>query len=319
MNKASTWFAAVLLSLASAAAPAQSYPARPVTIILPGAPGGGPDVIARVVADRLSQAWQQPIVILNRPGAGGLLGAQAAAAAKPDGYTLYMAIASSFTVLPHLQPNMPLDMRRDIVPVGLVGEQPFVIGVSAALGVSTLDELIALAKKRPGEITFGAPRGTMPHIAMTLFSSRTGIELMHVPLQGGRQAAVEVEAGRVAIIVESLSALTGAFDRGVKPLAVAATARLPDHPQLPTVAETVPGYQARGWVALMAPAGTAEDIVAKINQDLRVLLETSDIRQRFQALGTYARPMTPAETAEFIRAEQELWEPIVKRVALTLR
>jgi len=319
MNKAAIWLAATALSLAAGAAPAQPYPSRPVSVILPAAPGGGPDVITRLVADRLSQAWQQPVVIINRPGAGGLLGAQAAAAAKPDGYTLYMAIASSFTVLPHVQQNMPVDMRRDIVPVGMVGEQPFIIGVSAALGVNTVDELIALAKKRPGEVTFGAPRGTMPHIAMTLFSSQTGIELMHVPFQGARQAAVEAEAGRIAVVVDAMAALAGAFDRGVKPLAVAATARLPDHPQLPTVAETVPGYQARGWLALMAPAGTAAEIVRKLNQDLRVVLETPDIRQRFHALGTYPLPMTPSELAEFIRAEQELWEPVVKRVALTLR
>lgn len=308
-----------LVTLAAATALAQDYPSRPVSVILPSAAGGGPDVITRLVTDRLSQAWAQPVVILNRPGAGGLLGAQAAAAAKPDGYTLYLGIASSFTVLPHLQEKMPLDMRRDFAPVGLIGEQPFVIGVAASLGVGTLGELIALAKKRPGEITFGAPRSTMPHIAMTLLSSQAGVEFLHIPFQGARQAATEVQAGRVALVVDAMSALAGAFERGVKPLAVASMSRLPDHPELPTVAETVPGYQARGWFALMAPAGTSPEIVSKINRALRMVLGAADIQQQFQALGTYARPMSPAEVAEFIRVEQELWEPVVKRIATTLR
>ena len=308
-----------LLSIAAATGLAQDYPSRPVSVILPSAAGGGPDVITRLVTDRLSQMWRQPVVILNRPGAGGLLAAQAAAAAKADGYTLYMGIASTFTVLPHLQEKMPLDLRRDIVPIGLVGEQPFVIGVSASLGVGTFDELIALAKKRPGEITFGAPHATMPHVAMALLTSQAGIELLHVPFQGARQAATEVEAGRVALVVDAMSALVGAFERGVKPIAVASASRLPDRPELPTVAESVPGYQARGWFALMAPAETSGEIVRKINQDLRAVLSETTTREKFQVLGTYARPMSPDQVAEFIRSEQELWAPVVKRISKTLR
>jgi tripartite-type tricarboxylate transporter receptor subunit TctC len=322
MKMSTQVLAAFVLSLLAAyqAIAAPDYPARPVTIILPAGPGGGPDVIARLVAERLGQNWGQPVMILNRPGGSGLIGAQAASAAKPDGYTLYLPIASTFTILPHSHEKLPLDLERDLRPIGLVGEQPMVIAVSGALGVNTLSELIALAQKRAGELTWGTTRGGVSHMTMALFTSRAGLAITHVPFTASRQAVNELIAGRLSVISESVAAVSGMTDPGpVKVLAVTSASRLADYPDVPTVAEFLPGFQARGWTALMAPSATPDAVVHKVSEDLRAVLDQPDIRQKFQTLGTYPRPLTPTELAEFIRAEQQLWAPVVKRLGASLQ
>jgi tripartite-type tricarboxylate transporter receptor subunit TctC len=302
---------------ASNAGPAMGggmYPSKPVKIISQAPAGNGPDVIARIVADRLSRIWGQQALIINRPGAGGLLAAQAAVAAEPDGYTLYQAITSSMLILPVTQ-SLPFDMQHDLVPIGFMGEQPFLIAVSPSLGVNTLPELVALAKKRPGEIlAASAARGAMPHLAAELFRDRAGIDITLVPYPSTSQGLQDILGGRISVIFESLAGLKGAVEAGsIKPLAVTSLKRLPNLPDVPTVAELAANYAAGGWFALMGPARTPDPIVQKINDDLRAVLDQPDLRQTFENLGTYARPMSPKETGEFIKAEQKIWQPLARK------
>ena len=297
---------------------AQGYPSRYVSIIIQTAAGSGPDVIARIVAERLTHVWGQQVPIINRQGAAGLLAAQAAASAQPDGYTLYMPTATALVILPETQPKFPLNFERDFVPIGLVSESPMVIAVSPALGVNTLGELIALAKKKPGEILYAANnRGSFPHLTGELFRSRAGIELTFVPYPGAAAGLNDIMGGRISMIVEGPSALSGALQAGsIKALAVTSATRLPNFSDLPTVAETIPGFAVVAWFALLTPAGTPDAIVRKVSQDLQAVLKHPAIKEKFETLGVYARPTSPAEAAEFIRSERQLWKPVIKDVGL---
>lgn len=316
-------FKAAALSLAAAIAGspanAESYPTRPVMILSPTGAGSGPDVIARIVADRLTQTWGQQVLVVNRPGGGGIVAAQAAAVAPSDGHTLYLPLASTFVVLPETQAKMPLDLARDLVPIGMIGEQPMVIAVNPALGINTLAELIARAKDRPGEILFGAGRGTLPHLTVEMLRGRVGLDLAFIP-SGSTRAMQDAIGGTIHVFIESMAALSGPIQGGsLKALAVASSSRLPDFPDLPTVAEALPGvgiFEARGWFALMAPARTPDAIVQRINRDLNIALGEPEVKRKLAVLGTYPRPMSPAETAAFIRSEQELWRPVVRQLDL---
>jgi tripartite-type tricarboxylate transporter receptor subunit TctC len=298
---------------------AQDWPTRPVTIISPAAAGNSPDVTMRVVADRLTQIWKQQIVMLNRPGAGGLIAAHAAAApgVEKDGYTLYMAQASTYTVLPiTMEGKMPVDLQAAFVPIGLVGVQPIGVGVTAALPVNTLPEMLELVRKTPGGMLFGATnRGGQSHLTGELLRERTGVPLNFVHAQGAAASLNDVIAGRIPIMFEGLAGLApGLQGGGVRLVAVASEKRLPNYPDVPTVGETVPDFQSHGWLALMAPTGTPDHIVQKVNADLRTVLQIPDVLQRFETLGTYARILSPAETLAFMRSEEKLWWPIVRQI-----
>jgi len=311
--------AALQPAIAQNPAQAQNYPTKPVTIILPVAPGHSNDAATRVVADRLAQIWGQSVVILNRPGAGGIIAAQAAAAAEKDGYTLYMTQASTYTVLPIThEGKLPFDLQRDFVPIGLVSIGPIAIAINASLGVSTLPELIAHVKKMPDGVQYGAAnRGGQSHLTGLLMSRSADIKLTFVHAQSSSATLNDVIAGRIPIMFEAISGLTaGLQSGGIKAVAVASEKRLPNLPDLPTVAETIPGFQSHGWVALMAPAGTPSHIVQKANADLRSVLELPEVRQKFEVFGSFIRILTPAETGDFIRREQQLWWPVVRELEL---
>jgi tripartite-type tricarboxylate transporter receptor subunit TctC len=295
-----------------------NYPARPVTIITPAPAGSGPDVITRLAADHLGSIWRQQVLVLNRPGAGGLIAMQAATAAKPDGHTLVMPLSSTFFVLPETHPKMPLDVERDIVPIGLVCEQPMAIAAHPGLGVETLAGLIALARKRPGEIHYGANIGGLPHLTGELLQHRADIKLTHVPYPNQANATRDAVGGTMQFAIESLAGLGGPIASGqLRPLAIAASRRVPNFTDLPTIAEAAPSIgvlESRGWFALTAPTGTPDIIVAKISNDLRAVLARPDLQQRFASLGTYPRPMSPDEVAAFIHSEKNLWRPTVRKV-----
>jgi tripartite-type tricarboxylate transporter receptor subunit TctC len=318
-----SWFkiasTCVLAAWVVAAAPAQAqdYPARPVKIISDSAPGSAPDVILRIVADRLTQSWGQQVLALNHPGAGGSIAARLAAAAAPDGYTLYMPVSSAFVTLPGAAANLPLEVPRDFAPIGLVGEQPMFITVAPSTGIKTLAELIAAAKKRPGEISYASTgRGRMSHLTGELLQSRADIKLLMVPYAGGpSQALNDLMGGRVHMLIEGGSALAGAIQAGtLTPLAVGSDKRLPEFPDLPTAAETVSGFTAAGWIALAAPIGTPETVVRKVSEDLRKVLAEAEVRNRLAAIGSYVRPSTAAEATAFIQAEQRMWNPLLEQL-----
>jgi len=316
---AAAWWLVAAAAIASLPAQAQTWPSRPVKVIMATAAGSAPDVIARIVTDRLSQLWGQQILILNRPGAGGLIAMQALAASERDGHTLYLPSSSSLVVLPETNSKLPLDIERDLVPIGLVGEQPFMIVASNSLGVNTLPELIALAKRKPGELTYAANfRGSLPNMTGEWFRTRAGIEMTFVPYPGAPQGLQDVLGGRISAMVEGLAAFIGPMAANtIKPLAVTAPKRLPNYPDLPAVAETIPGFDSRGWFVFLTLAGTPNDVVQKINADLRKVLDQPEVRQRFETLATYIRHLTPSETGKFIRDEQAAWRPVVKQVGVT--
>ena len=294
------------------------YPSKPVQIILDSSAGSAPDVALRMVADRLSQLWGQQILVVNRPGAGGSLAARAAAEAAPDGYTLYQPVLSTFVSLRPAAPNVPLHVPKDFLPIGFVSENPMFVSVSPSLGVSTLPELIALAKKRPGEIPYATTGvGRLTHLTGELLQHDAGIKLLLVPYTGGpAHAFSDVASGRVAVIIEGYSGIAGAAQSGsVKLIAVASGKRLKEFPNLPTVAETLPGFQATGWAVLVAPLGTPAAIITKVSDDLRKVTSDPELDKKLAALGSYPNPMGVAEVTAFIHKQQQMWQPILDDIA----
>jgi tripartite-type tricarboxylate transporter receptor subunit TctC len=297
------------------------YPSKPVRIIVDSAPGSATDVSARLMADRLTQVWGQQAIIINQPGAGGSIAARAAAQAAPDGYTLYVGAASVFTALkgaPGVAPNLPVELPRDFAPIGFMTEQPMFIAAAPMLGVGSLPEVIALAKQKPGELSYATTgRGRITHLTMELLQSRAGIKLQMVPYTGGPTAAMaDVTTGRVAIVIEGYSGLAAGLTGGsIKGIAVASHQRLADFKDLATVAETLPGFTAGGWNVLLAPVGTPDTIIQKANADLRKALDESELKAKFGAMGAYLRPMTPAEVVSFAQEQQRTWRPVAEHVA----
>jgi tripartite-type tricarboxylate transporter receptor subunit TctC len=293
---------------------AADYPTKPVKIITQAAAGSGPDVIGRIVADQLTRRLGQQVLVVNHPGAGGLIAAQAAATVEPDGYTLYMPSSSALMVLPETHAKLPFNFERDFVPIGMIGKQPMLITVSPKLGVSTLAELIALAKKRPGEILYaGNTPGTVPSLTGDMLKQRAGIDLTFVPYPGAAAAIKDLMGGQISIVIESGAGLTGAIQGGsLKLLAVSSDKRVPQFPDVPTVAETLPGFEATGWFALLARAGTPDAIVQKISRELRASLADAGLQEHFAKLSTEPAPMSPPELRAFIEREQKSWIPVIR-------
>ncbi len=317
------WFtSALVLALAACtgstwAAGPGSYPAQPVKIIVQAPAGNGPDVLARIIADHLGQLWRQQVLILNRPGAGGLIAGQAAAGALADGYTLYMPSSSTFTVLPARHAKLPFDLDRDFVRIGMVAQAPLVIAAAPSLGINSVAELITRAKERPGDIMYAAlGRGTLPHATSELFQRRAGIELRYISYSASNQALQDVMGGRLGLVFDGLGALAGALENDtVKVLAITAPERLPHFPHLPTVAETLPGFVALSWSPLLAPRGTPAHIIDKVSADLRAVLAQPALQERLRQIGQTVRPMSPSEVTAFIDSEQKKWRSILAETA----
>jgi tripartite-type tricarboxylate transporter receptor subunit TctC len=311
--------AGVLLASATHGATAQGdYPNKPIRIITHSAAGGGPDALLRMVGERLGKVLGQQIVVLNQPGAGGANAARAAAAATPDGYTLYMPAASAFVTLAGLQPNLPLQLPRDFRPIGFIGDQPMFLTVPPSLGVSNLKEFIALARKQPGKLSYAATgRGTMTHLTGELLKARAGIDVLAVPYTGGApQALGDALGGRLSMVIEGLGALAGPVESGaMKAIAVGAPKRLPNFKNLPAAAEDLPGFDARGWIVLVAPNGTPDAIVNKVSDALRKVAADADLEKRVMATGNYLQAMSPAEVTARVQAEQAMWKPILEQIA----
>ena len=317
LKSLSLWLLALSASL-STPAQAQDYPTRPVKIISDSAPGSAVDVTLRMVADRLGQVWGQQVLPVNQPGGGGVISARVAAEAAPDGYTLYMPALSVFLPAPGKAANTALELPRDFAPIGSVTEQPMFIAAAPSLGVSTLPELIALAKRRPGEISYAVTGvGRLTHLTGELLQLRTGIKLLLVPYSGGPSHSLnDIMGGRIQFIIEAYQGLAGAIQGGnLKPLAVASAQRLPDFPDLPTVAETVPGFVAMGWQGLMAPVGTPETIIRKASEDLRKVISDPALKAQLAGRGSYPVAMSPTEVTAFIQDQQRQWSPVLQQLA----
>jgi tripartite-type tricarboxylate transporter receptor subunit TctC len=291
-------------------------------MIVGSSAGSGPDVIARIVADRLSQSWRQQITVMNKTGGFGSLALQAALSSPADGHTLVVSISSSFVIWPELEKAAAIVLEREITPIGVMGVQPMVISVNPAVGANTLPELFAITNERPDEVLFGAPRATIPHLTGARLASSGAVKWRFIPTQNQR-AIQDAMGGFTHVAIESVAALASPIGAGLlKAVAVASATRLPDWPDLPTVGEQIPalkGFEAHGWAALMARSGTPENIIQKINRDLREVMSDADVQRRLSALGAYPRLLSPAATSEFISKEKELWRPIVRSLDLATR
>ncbi len=309
----------LLAMVATDSASAQTdYPNNSVRLISDSGPGGGVDTALRIIAGGMTRYWKQQVVIVNLPGAAGSISTTVASQAAPDGYTLYAPAISVFLAVPGKAPNLPLMVPRDFAPVGFTFDQPLAIAVSPKLGVKTLQELIDLARKKPGELSYAVTGvGRFTHLAGELLQLRTGIKLQMIPYSGNStQAIADVYAGRIPIMLEGYTGLEPAFQSGnLVPLAVGTARRLPSVPDLPTIAETVPDLIATGWNVVLTPNGTPEPIIAKASEALRAALEMADVRELLAVRGSFARPMSPNEVIAFIRDQQILWKPAIERIA----
>jgi tripartite-type tricarboxylate transporter receptor subunit TctC len=288
-----------------------------VTIISDAAPGAAPDVTVRFIADGLGKLWGPQTLVMNRPGANGSIAARAAAEAAPDGYVLYYPVTSTFIALPTVAPNLPVKLPRDFLPIGFGALQPMAVAVSSSLGISTLPQLIALAKKEPGKISIAVTGiGRMTHLTGELLQQRADIKLLTVPYNGGPATAfADLASGRVSIIIEGYAGIVGAVrSNAVKLIAVASSERLPDFPDVPTVAETIGDFSAAGWQVMAAPLGTPLGIINKVSADLAKVESEPDFKQRLATVGAYPRVMTPEQTLAFVQKEQETWLPMLQKV-----
>jgi tripartite-type tricarboxylate transporter receptor subunit TctC len=308
----------LILLVAIAISGAANYPEKPVTIISDASAGASPDVTTRFIADGLGKIWGQQVIVINRPGANGSIAARFAADAAADGYTLYMPSLSTFVALPNIAPNIPLKVPRDFAPIGFAADQPMFIAVNPALGISSLSQLIERARSQPNTITIATTGvGRLTHLTGELLQLRANIKLLSIPYTTGLASAIsDVGSGRVSVIIEGYAAIIGAAKAGqIKLIAVASAERLPEFPDLPTIAETIPGFSASGWQVLLAPTGTPESIIKKVSGDLARVESDSELKKKLATMGTYPRVMTPEQTESFINEEQAKWAPALQRLS----
>jgi tripartite-type tricarboxylate transporter receptor subunit TctC len=306
------------LLVAAATAAAQSYPTHPVRMIVPYAAGGASDVMARIVAAGLSERLKQQIVVENRTGAGGAIGAEAAAKAAPDGYTLLLGSASEIVMLPVVA-RIPFDPVRDFAPVAMVSDIALVLAVHPSLAAQSVQELIALAKSRPGAINYGsAGIGATSHLAMAMFNAMTGTQMVHVPYKGSVPATADLVAGHLQVGTPTLPAALPYVKSGqLRVLAVTSGRRWPTLPDVPTLAESgVPGYEMTLWTGLMAPAGTPQDVVTQLHRETVEVLATPQVREAIGRQGGEINTGGPAEFGALIRSDLAKWQRVVKQAGI---
>jgi tripartite-type tricarboxylate transporter receptor subunit TctC len=293
---------------------AQSFPTKPVKIIVAFPPGGGTDIVARLVGARLADAWGQPVVIENRAGASGTIGTEIAARAEPDGHTLFMATMGNMTANQHLYAKMAVDPLRAFSPITKVVDVHFVLMANPSLPANNVRELIELAKQRPGEIPYSSSGpGGAPHLAMELFKRQANIDLMHIPYKGSGPSINDLIGGRVMVTMDSLVQSYPHIKSGrLKALAVLSPRRTALLPDVPTVGETLPGYALTNWFGLLAPAATPKDIVSKIYVDTSKVLKETDLRKKIADLGADAVGNSPEEFGAAMRAESAQWAEVIK-------
>jgi tripartite-type tricarboxylate transporter receptor subunit TctC len=291
------------------------FPARPVRLVVPFPPGGPLDVTGRAIAQKLTETWGQPVIVDNRPGAGGNIGADLVAKSPPDGYAVVMGALSTHAVNPSLYPKMPYDAARDFAPITLVAITPNVLVVNPALPVQSVKELVAYAKANPGKLSFGSgSNGSAGHLAGELFKVETGVDIVHIPFKGGAPALQALLAGDTQLMFDNLANAMSQVKAGkLRALAVTTAERSKLAPELPTMAEAgLPGFDIATWFGLLAPAGTPADVIAKWNVDVVKVLDSTEMRERLHAQGAEAAPTTPARFAAFIQGELVKYARIVK-------
>jgi tripartite-type tricarboxylate transporter receptor subunit TctC len=310
-----TFLAGGAFSDAQLQAQTAAYPTRPVKVVIPFPPGGPLDAVGRAVAQKLTEAWGQSVVVDNRPGAGGNIGADLVAKSPPDGYTVVMGALSTHAVNPSLYPTMPYDAVKDFAPITLVAITPNVLVVNPTLPVHSVKELIAYAKANPGKLSFGSgSNGSAGHLAGELFKVDGGVDMTHIPYRGGAPAMQALLAGDTQLMFDNLANSMPQVKAGkLRALAVTTAQRSRLVPELPTMIESgMPGFDISTWFGLLAPTGTPPEIIAKWNAEVTRILSSPDMRERLAAQGAEAAPTTPQQFAQFIAAELPKYARIVK-------
>ncbi|HXF68021.1 MAG TPA: tripartite tricarboxylate transporter substrate binding protein [Burkholderiales bacterium] len=297
-----------------AQAHSQAYPAKPVRIIVPFSPGGATDIVTRLLAQKYTEMWGQSIVVDNRAGASGNIGAELAAKSAPDGYTLFMTSGSIVTANQHMFKKLGWNPEKDLIPITLTASGPQVVVVHPTFRAKTVKELIAIAKANPKSITFGsAGFGTQTHLAAENFIYTAGIDVVHVPYKGEGPALVDVVSGQIIFLTPNLSAAIGFVQQGrLRALGVTSKTRSPQLPDVPAVAETLPGFENLGWFGLMAPANTPKAIIDKIYQDTVKVLQHPDVRKRLEEIGMVPGGNSPEAFAKQIQEEAVRWGKIIR-------
>ena len=302
------------LALASAVAHAQGWPARPVKMVVPFPAGGPTDVMTRVVCDKLSQALGQPVVVENKPGAGGSIGTDFVAKSAPDGYTFLMATGSTHSVGPYLQ-KLPYDPAKDFTPISYVGYASNILLVSPKLGVNTVRELIEYARKEPGRLTYATSGiGSVAHLTAEMFGAMSGAKLTHVPYKGTQLSINDMIAGQVGILFDNVMTAKPHIDGGrLKGIAISSSQRSTIVPDLPTVAEAgLPGFESNNWFGVFGPANTPRPVVERMEAELTKILREPAIKERFHTLGFEITGGKPAELTAIMQAEARKWSKVIK-------
>lgn len=305
-----------LASLAGGALCAQSYPTRPIRFVVPFAPGGPTDILARAVGQKLTEAFGQTIVIENRGGAGGNIGAELVARSPADGYTMLMGATSTHAINPSLYHKLGFDPVKDFIPVSLVANTPSLLAVHPALPVRTIKDLIALAKARPGQLTYAsAGNGSSNHLAGVLLSMMAGIDLVHVPYKGSGPALVDVISGQVPMMFNNTASVMPHVTAGkLRAVALASLERSALLPDIPTVAESgLPGFEVRSWHGVFVPAGTPREVVNRLSTEIVRAVRAADVKSRLNAQGVELVGSSPEEFAEFVKKELAKWAKVVRQ------
>ena len=299
---------------AAAQSTGSNYPTRPVRVVVPFAPGGATDIVTRIVAQKLNETWGQTVVVDNRGGAGGNIGAEIVAKAPPDGYTLLMTSGSIVTANPHMFRKLAYSPEKDLVAVTNVASGPQVIVVHPSFAAKTLKDFIALAKAKPRQLSYGsAGVATQTHLAAENFLFTAGIDVIHVPYKGEGPALTDLVGGQIQMVTPNLSAAIGFVQQGkLRALAVTSRERVRQLPDVPAASETLPGFENLGWFGFVVPAGTPKAVIDRVHQDTTKVLQSADIRTRFEQLGMVPVGNTPADFAAAIKAEHSRWARVIK-------
>lgn len=294
------------LFAAGVAAAAPTYPSKPIRIIALSTPASGPDIVGRLIGQKLTEAWGQQVIVDTRPGASGIIGAEIGANAAPDGHTLII-VTSQAAIVAAMYPKLPYHLARSFAPITLMASTPFMLAVHPAVAANSVPELVALAKTRPGQLRYGSGgSGSPPHLSAEIFRSMTGIEVVHVPYKGVTPAMQDTIAGQVQIVFSVIPAVLSTVKAGrLRALGVTSAKRSTLVPDVPAIAETVPGYEFIGWYGLVAPAKTPEPLLDRLNGQVVQALKTPEFQERFAGLGAEPHGTTRTEAAQFIREQME--------------
>ena len=313
---AALWFGTTMCAFAA------DYPTRPIRLIVPFATGGGNDTIARVVGQKLSARLSQQVIVDNRAGAGGVIGAELAARAAPDGYTLFLGGVGSHAINPNLHERLPYDPIKDFAPISLLASAPLILVVHPSLPANSAQELIALARAKPGKLNYASNgNGSSSHLAAEMFASMTGIDIVHIPYKGLSPALTDLLGGQVQLMFSSVVAILPHVQSGkLRALAVSGAKRLSLMPDLPTIAEAgVPGYQTSSWYGILAPTGTPKDIVSRLNAEIVKTLAEPDVRKALAGEGADPVGNSPEEFAIYIQAEKDRLGKLIRNSKIPMQ